>query len=194
MHPELVDESYEDFAAPEVGPQGEGPWEITMDDQALWAGRKIAAAEAILQRRLGVMAREIARLERWVEDAKRHAQHTRAFFEGKLQGYYERLDEAGKLAGKKTYRLPNLTLKKRPVPTKWAIDQERLLAWARPKGLVRVKEEADWATIKAVLDLSAERAGERAIVRLTGEVLDFICVEVPPHQVFSVDVQADEAA
>ena len=147
-HLQLMDE-YQDFAAAEVGTDtANDSWRITDDAGADWALRKIAQAQRRIEQRKAFVEAEIARLQRWQEQANKQDLSDIEFFTSHLQSYFETLRESGALGNRKTYRLPHGALQVRASGPKFERNDEQLLVWAKSVGLVRVKEMPDWSAIK----------------------------------------------
>lgn len=72
----------------------------------------------------------------------------------------------------KSIKLPyGVTLTSRSKPANLTVtNQDAYLAYAKDKGLVKVKEEVEWAKLKKQLQVS----GDKVIDPETGEVIDFI--------------------
>ena len=143
---------------------------INNDDEALWAMRRLAVA----QRRIDEVNRlahiEIERITRWVADNTSSAHNEIEYFDKVLTNYLIRVRE-NEQDGRKKLDFPDGTVTSRITPDKVAVDDaEAFLAWAEANGhseWVRVKREADVATIKKVVDYS-----DGAVIDpLTGQVV-----------------------
>jgi len=143
---------------------------INNDDEALWAMRRLAVA----QRRIDEVKRlaqiELDRINLWVSDKSRSSEHEIEYFERVLGDYLLRVRD-NELDGRKKLDFPDGTISSRVSPPKVSVeDAEAFLAWAEANGhdeWVRVKREADVATIKKVVDFS----GDSVIDPVTGEVV-----------------------
>lgn len=143
---------------------------INNDDEALWAMRRLAVA----QRRIDEVKRlaqiELDRINLWVSDKSRSSEHEIEYFERVLGEYLIRVRD-NELDGRKKLDFPDGTISSRVSPPKVSVeDAEAFLAWAEANGhdeWVRVKREADVATIKKVVDFS----GDSVIDPVTGEVV-----------------------
>jgi hypothetical protein len=162
-------------------PQG---FTVDNDSKADWALRKLAEARRRLQERRAFVEVELARLQAW--QAKLDAEDTRliSYMERLLADYFEHLQAQGRLGRKKSYRLPHGQLTAHQVPTHWAVDEEELLAWAEPLGLVRINKISAWKEIKARLIASAPQPGAPAIDMTTGELVPGVTVKDPAGEIF----------
>src|SRR5690606_11678921 len=158
-HLQLMDE-YQDFAAAEVGTDTtDGSWRITDDAGADWALRKIAQAQRRIEQRKAFVEAEIARLQRWQEEANKQDLSDIEFFTSHLQSYFETLRESGALGKRKSYPLPHGVLAVRATQPKFERDNDQLLAWAKGTGdasLVRVKEEPAWSVSKQRITIAPD--------------------------------------
>jgi phage host-nuclease inhibitor protein Gam len=143
---------------------------VNNDDEALWAIRRLAVA----QRRIDEVKRlaqiELDRINLWVSDKSRSSEHEIEYFERVLGEYLIRVRD-NELDGRKKLDFPDGSISSRVSPPKVSVeDAEAFLAWADANGheeWVRVKREADVATIKKVVDFS----GDSVIDPVTGEVI-----------------------
>lgn len=101
------DGTVETAASPLVRTERVGVWRIEADDQAEWAGRKLAeAAEEVA--RLQEQANEwAARIGHWFEQASKRPRQSADFFEGHLEDYAMRIRAAG---GPSSLVLPSVTV------------------------------------------------------------------------------------
>ena len=144
---------------------------ITNEDEALWAMRRLATA----QRRMDEVKRmaqvELDRINAWVE--ANTASHGREadYFETLLSDYLISVRE-NEADGRKSLDFPDGVVTSRITPSKVAvIDSDAFLAWAEANGhseWVRVKREADVATIKKVVDFD----GDNVLDPTTGAVIE----------------------
>lgn len=191
-HLQLMDE-YQDFAAAEVGTDtANDSWRITDDAGADWALRKIAQAQRRMEQRKAFVEAEIARLQRWQEQANKQDLSDIEFFTSHLQSYFETLRESGALGKRKSYSLPHGVLAVRATQPKFERDNDQLLAWAKGTGdasLVRVKEEPAWSVIKRRITIAPD--GSTVIDAETGEVIPGVVVAEPAGETFDVKVEVD---
>lgn len=165
--------SLEDYltssATPEGFTYGEA-FNINNDDQALWAMRSLAQA----QRRIDEVKRqaqvELDRINAWVEANTASLTGTVEYFDRILGDYLMRVRE-DEQDGRKSLSFPDGTVTSRVTQPKVEVtDLEAFLSWAEANGhaeWVRVKREADLATIKKFVDF-----GESDVLDpVTGEVI-----------------------
>jgi len=130
---------------------------INNDDEAFWAMRRLAIA----QRRIDEVKRqaqiELDRINRWVAENSASAEREISYFDKVLGNYLVRVRE-NDTDGRKKLDFPDGTITSRVTPDKVTVeDADAFLAWAEANGhadWVRVKREADVATIKKVVDFS----------------------------------------
>jgi len=155
----------------ENGELTERTFVITNDDEALWAMRRLAQA----QRRIDEVKRqakiEIDRINHWVEsNTVTHGREV-DFFDLALSEYLIAVRQ-NEQDGRKSLDFPDGVATSRVTPSKVAVtDAEAFLAWADANGhseWVRVKREADIASIKKVADF----AGDTVLDPATGTPID----------------------
>ena len=116
-------------------------------------------------------------IEKWdqhVERETRVSQWDIAFFEGKLQGYLSRLEAAGRLRGRKSYRLPSALLQWHHVSERWMPrDREALEAWAREHGYIQEVIEVDLSRVREAIAAGLEVPG-MVLARQAGEVFSVV--------------------
>lgn len=162
---------------------------VTDDSAADWCCRKIEAARRRMAQREAFVGSEIERLTQWQKEQDARDQATIDYMTGLLRQYFEKLREAGVLGKSKSYKLPHGTLQARASGPRWARqDPEALLAWARPLGLVRVKEEPAWSEIAKRL-VAGERPGDPAVDAETGEIVPGVVLETPAGETFTVKTE-----
>jgi hypothetical protein len=133
----------------EPGEERSEHFRVDSDELAAWAMRKLRAATVKKTRNAAIASEEIARIQRWLEQANAPAVREIGYFEGLLRDYGVncRLDPAD---GRKTVSLPGGKITTRPAPVSLKIDDEAFLPWARVnrQDLIKVKEEASVSAIK----------------------------------------------
>jgi len=143
---------------------------INNDDEALWAMRRLAVAQRRIDEVKRLAQLELDRINLWVSDKSRSSEHEIEYFERVLGEYLIRVRD-NELDGRKKLDFTDGTISSRVSPPKVSVeDAEAFLAWAEANGhdeWVRVKREADVATIKKVVDFS----GDSVIDPVTGEVV-----------------------
>lgn len=145
---------------------------IENDEQAVWAMRKLAAARRRMDEITAISEAEIDRIKDWAEHEARTPMRDMDYFEAILREY-----AIGQRAeGRKTISTPYGSVKSRAGQPKWSVeDAEAFLSWARRNNrsdLIRVREDADLAKMKATL----ENTGPSAVDPETGEVVPGVVV------------------
>lgn len=160
-------------------------WKIENDSQADWALDKIREAQAEYRRFEMVVNDKIAQLQAALEKEKERMEREVGFFSGKLAEYFETVPRK-KTKTQETYNLPSGRLIKRYRSPKFERDDEKLVAWLESMGLselVKIQKYPDWATLKK----ETEVAGNKVVLKATGEIIDGVTViEQPPE--FKVEV------
>jgi len=154
------------------------PFRITNLDQANWAVRKIARIETARQECRALVEQEMAKLNTWLKSEEEDYDQERSFFEYLLRNY---LDEQQQQDSKlKTIKLPNGKIGLRKQQPEFQRDNDKLLAWLKKnrQDLVKVKEEPDWAGLKAV----AAVLGNTMADPETGEVIEGVTVVHRPDK------------
>lgn len=112
-------------------PDAREGWQISDDDTAAWALRKVAAAEAEIVRVRALADAEIARVQAFVEEACTAPNHDIDWFKAKLIDYRRRL-ERDRPGLAQTYRLPSGVLKRAKNPDKVVVaDPVAFIEWAQ---------------------------------------------------------------
>jgi phage host-nuclease inhibitor protein Gam len=132
---------------------------INNDDEAMWAMQRLAQA----QRRLDEVKRQaqvqLDRINAWVAAHTAKDGSEVEFFDAMLSDYLIRVRE-NEADGRKSIDFPDGAVTSRVTPSKVAVtDAEAFLAWAEANGhseWIRVKREADVATIKKVVDFEGD--------------------------------------
>jgi phage host-nuclease inhibitor protein Gam len=166
------------------------PFTVDTQEKAAWALRKLRqirqkqaenanTANAILDG----LRREMEATQNWLKEQNEALEGDASYFVGALEAYHRKLMEEN--PKQKTVKLPFGTLKLRAQQPEFQRDAATLLAWAKASrpDCVKVKEEADWATIKKSLIVQ----DGKAIDTTTGEIVPVDVVEREP--VFSVEVE-----
>lgn len=164
---------------------------VDTQEKAAWALRKLRqirqkqaentnTANAILDG----LRREMEATQNWLKEQNEALEDDASYFVGALEIYHRKqIEENPK---QKTVKLPFGSLKLRAQQPEFQRDAAILLAWAKASrpDCVKVKEEADWATLKK----SVVVQDGKAIDATTGEVVPVTVVEREP--VFSVETEA----
>lgn len=171
---DYLDREFEQEACQKEGETCEGRqgFALSSMDQANWALRRIARAQARLQEARQAAEREVERVRAWLEGVEKEVAGERAYFEGLLERYLASCRERDPRVS--SLKLPAGRVSFRKQPPEFARDGEKLLAWLkanRPE-LVKVQESPDWAGLKA----SAVVAGSSLVDPATGEVVEGVTV------------------
>lgn len=181
-------EPVEELIDNQLGSTGDEGWRIKDDLQADWAIEKIKALKAEYARKEKVAQAKIRQIQDWLEQQKRQADSSIAFFESKLREYFETLDEKALKKSKTqlSYSLPAGKLILKQQQPKYVVDNEKLLEWLKQSGktqYIRIKEEPDWASLKKSTTVIVDR-----IVDENGEIVDGVkVIEQAPKFVVKTD-------
>ena len=139
------------------GGDGDVKFRIKSDDEALWAMRRLAQAQRRIDAVKAQAQVEIDRINAWVDNNTIDNKATVGYFDRILGDYLMTVRE-NEADGRKSLDFPDGTVSSRSTQPKVAVDDlEAFLTWADANGhseWVRIKREADIATIKKVVDLS----------------------------------------
>ncbi|MEA4884522.1 MAG: host-nuclease inhibitor Gam family protein [Clostridia bacterium] len=161
-------------------------------DEALanWALRKIGAARDELARKQRVVASEVARVEEWLAGETQRLQARIDYFTGRLIVYHRPLFEADPKHNR-TIKLPCGTLQFRKPPARFERNEGALLSWLEDQSLeefIKDKREVDWARFKS----QCQVAGDKLILKATGELVDGVQVLQDPPQFKVITVEREE--
>jgi hypothetical protein len=170
-----TEQDWLDHMAEELGAQKEGfqvkdtggaDWCIAMKAKAL---DRIKETKREYSNFVEPHQRWIERYASWLDaEIKRH-EATIERMEILLRPYFDELKAAGKLPhDRKSVNLPSGTIGEQWHEVQWEQNDDELMPWAKPRGLVRTKEEVAWDAIKKQLRLSKD--GLRAVI--VHEVVD----------------------
>ncbi len=154
------------------------PFRVTNMDQANWAVRKIARIEVRREECRALAEQEIIKINTWFKKQEEDFDRERSFFEQLLRVYMEeQRQQDSKL---KTMKLPSGKIGLRRQQPDFQRDNDKLLNWLKNNHpeLIRVKEEPDWAGVKA----AAEVVGNYLADPETGEVIDGVIVVHRPDK------------
>lgn len=172
-------------------------------EQAAWAARKLAKAQAEISEVDRQALAEVDRINRWADSARTQPTRDRDFFTALLADWHRRLldrelaeDAAGDWGRvkHKSRTLPNgVTVAARRNPDTWQVDRDAFVPWAEAHGLgdlVKVEKTPRIAEAKKALSAS----GTTVVNPETGEVVDGVTI-VPGEVTIAVKVgDADMAA
>ena len=146
-------------------------WRVRTDDDAEWALRRIAAANADLEALHEKAKRWTEQITGWFEQAAREPARTAEFFTAQVERYAmaERREH-----NRKSVRLPSGKFSTRSVPGALEIvDEAEVLEWAKAvmPDAVRVREDVQVSMLRHLVGPIAEVDG-KWVATDTGEVLD----------------------
>ena len=158
----------EDFDNEQEPEEQESGWKIEDDLAADWALQKIAHARREYARLSAIGQNQIREIERLT---------------GYLAEYFEKVDATvSKGRTKATYKLLSGSLvKKISKPEPMMEDEEKLLGWLLEhdmKDLVKVTVKPTWGELKKGLTI----AGDKVVIKDTGEIVDGVSVSVAPDK------------
>ena len=146
-------------------------YRITDDGAASWAMRKLRTLRAKEAEFVALGEREVNAIETWLHEVTAPLQQDALFFEGLLVEYAQECRENPD-DGRKTVKLPAGSVTSRQGSTKWEVDAERFLPWARTNhpDLIRVKEDPNLPAIKDAL-AGAIDATAGKVITADGEIV-----------------------
>ena len=156
-----------------INPEEEGGWEITDDQGAEWALKKIAEAKAEAE-----TWREF--YEHKMVEAATKAANTIDFMSAKLRQYFESVPHH-KTKTQESYELPSGKLVLKAQAPEYIRDDDALIYWAKAEHPELVKqtvvEKFDWTTMKKALPAEyVINADGHAINTTTGEIVPGLTV------------------
>ena len=154
---------------------------VTDDKAAEWCMKKIREAEAD-------RAMWKAHYEAQMEKVNESADNAVAYFTARLEEYFASVPHKATKT-QESYTLPGGKLILKKQQPKFEVDDDKLVPWLKSNfmaHLVKVKESADWATLKKVVNVSGS-----GVTTDEGEVIPGVTVTQRPD-VFKVEME-DEA-
>lgn len=173
--------------AEEYIPEKEGNWEIKDALMADWALDKIKETKAEYLQQEMVVKAKVDQLISWLEKRNEEKERKVNFFTIKLQQYFETATDVKKktTTTQETLKLPSGTLKRKYPNAEYQRDDEKLVGWLKRNNkmeFIKVKESADWASLKK----NTQTVGE-AVVDENGEIIEGVTAIMRPP-VFEVEV------
>lgn len=165
-------------------------FKVDDDSKASWCLRKIKKMkkkqqdnEELAQDIIERLREEIKDVESWLKGENDKIQNNIDFLEGKLREYAFNLREED--PDLKTYSLPYGKLKFRKRRPKWKYDEDKLLDFVENNftEALKIKKKVSKRTLKK----KAETAGDKAVLKDTGEIIEGVTIEKRPEK-FKVDV------
>jgi hypothetical protein len=154
---------------------------VTDDAAAQWCMKKIREAEAD-------RAMWKAHYEAQMQKVNESADSAVAYFTARLEEYFASVPHKATKT-QESYTLPGGKLILKKQQPKFEVDDDTLVPWLKSNfmaHLVKVKESADWATLKKVVNVSGS-----GVTTDEGEVIPGVTVTQRPD-VFKVEME-DEA-
>lgn len=163
-----------------IGDEHDG-FHVTDDKAAEWCMKKIKEAEAD-------RAMWKAHYEAQMEKVNKAADESVAYFTAKLEEYFANVPHKATKT-QESYTLPGGKLILKKQQPKFEVDDDTLVPWLKSNfmaHLVKVKESADWATLKKVVNVSGS-----GVTTDEGEVIPGVTVTQRPD-VFKVEMEDEE--
>lgn len=164
----------------EVIEETKEPFVIDNQEKAAWAMRKLrqhrqkqAENTNTANSLIGALQQDIEGVQAWKKEQNEAIEKDASYFLSGLETWHRKQYEEDNDI--KTIKLPFGQLKIRAQQPEYIRDAVTLLAWAKSSrpDAVKVKEEADWATIKK----SVVAQDGKAIDTTSGEIVDGVTVE-----------------
>lgn len=150
-------------------------YRIGGDKEALWALRKLKAAQAKIADNIEAANEERRLIDSWLEEVNGSLERDANFFEGLLRDYALRCRD-DENDGRKSIKLPGGTIRTRAGSTSVSIgDADAFLSWAEVNNpdLIRVKKEPNLSEIKETVTVT----DEGSIITADGEVVPGLVVK-----------------
>ena len=147
---------------------------VDNDKKAVWCLRKIKHLKEKQQKKrelaeteIEIINEEIAEVKDWLKKENDKLQNSIEFMETLLYSYAQKLREDDPEL--KTHKLPFGELQFRSRRPKWKYDEQKILDFVSSnyEELVKTKESVDKRKLKKI----AEIAGDKAVIKDTGEVI-----------------------
>ena len=129
---------------------------VNTDLKADWCLDKIREEQAEINRFEMVVNAKIEQMKESLESFKKQKQNSIDLFQSKLCDYMYTLDVKPTKTGNKAYKLPSGTLAIKKQQPEFVRDEKELLKFVKEndyKEFLKVKESADWASIKKKVDI-----------------------------------------
>ena len=160
------------------------PFKIDNDQKAEWALAKIREEQAEAMRIMNVCKSMILHYEEQMKKAEEGLEKKTAYLKGQLEQYFDSVEKR-RTKTQEVYKLPSGTLRRKYPGPQFKRDDDALVKWLKERNMneyVKVKETADWASLKKMVQIAGDK-----IVDENGEVVEGITVvDRPP--VFEVEV------
>lgn len=160
---------------------------ITDDGAADWALRKIAQLRTLQVQRAQFVDGKIQELTTWQKQRDAVDEKSITYFTDLLEAYFNELHQSGKLGKRKSWSLPNGTLRVRNTPPKFARDNKKIIKWAEKNApeVVRNEPKLAWTDLKKRVQITESM---QAVDKVTGCLIEGLQVAEPERDEFSVSV------
>jgi hypothetical protein len=162
----------------EVLENNEQGFVIKDDKAAEWALKKIAEESAESQRMVNVCDTMINEYQFKKQKAQEELEKKTSYLREQLRLYFEKVPHVATKT-QEVYKLPSGTLKMKFGGIEYKRDDDTLVKWLEDSGrneLVKVKKEADWATLKK--DVSHKG---NVVITADGEIVSGVVVQEKPN-------------
>ena len=160
------------------------PFRIDNDEKAEWALAKIREEQAEAQRIMNVCRSMIMHYEQQLKKAEEDLEKKTAYLRSQLEQYFDSVEKR-RTKTQEVYKLPSGTLRRKYPSPQFNRDDEKLVKWLKDRQMneyIKVKETADWASLKKTIQVVGNKAVDE-----DGEIVEGITVvDRPP--VFEVEV------
>lgn len=156
-------------AGQDLVPAEVGRYRINGDKEALWALRKLKAAQAKIADNNAAADEERLLIQQWLEEVNASLERDANFFEGLLRDYALRCRE-DENDGRKSIKLPGGTIRTRAGSTSVVVDNpDAFIEWAEANDpeLVRVKKEPNLSQIREVVTTT----DDGSVITADGEIV-----------------------
>lgn len=149
-------------------------WSVQDDGAAAWAIKKLRGIREHIAMNESIAQEEIARINEWLKGVNKTLTDSAGFFEINLKNYAL---EQRRDADRKSIKLPHGTLQTTAGQTKWTIDNEVFIAWAKINApdLVKIEESPKLGEAKKVFN-----AANGVAVTQEGEIVAGVTTEDQP--------------
>jgi len=160
------------------------PFKIDNDQKAEWALAKIREEQAEAMRIINVCKSMIMHYEEQMKKAEEDLEKKTAYLKSQLEQYFDSVEKR-RTKTQEVYKLPSGILRRKYPSPQFNRDDEKLVKWLKDRQMneyIKVKETADWASLKKTIQVVGNKAVDE-----DGEIVEGIAVvDRPP--VFEVEV------
>ena len=177
----IIDEVIADLEFEQPGCEG---FRIDNDQKAEWALAKIREEQAEAMRIINVCKSMIMHYEEQMKKAEEDLEKKTAYLRSQLEQYFDSVEKR-RTKTQEVYKLPSGILRRKYPGPQFKRDDDALVKWLKERNMkdyIKVKETADWASLKKAVQVVSDK-----VVDENGEVVEGITVvDRPP--VFEVEV------